>query len=114
MALRTGVVLDLRLPPSFWKALSGERLSRSDLEAVDARAVRFLVNLEKTGQELGHSSSEEPTDDHTDVSADGLNTHMYTHASTQETHNLLSFFFCGPFFYVVWLICVFLQRFGRC
>ena len=53
------MALDLRLPSLFWKALSRETLTRHDLEAIDARALRFLVNLEKTGHVGGGDNDDE-------------------------------------------------------
>ena len=48
MAFRSGQILDLKLPPSFYKGLAGEPLSINDLKGTDLYAVQAIQELEKT------------------------------------------------------------------
>lgn len=47
MAFRSGHVIDIKLPPIFWKKFIGDPLTLEDLSGSDAYAVQAIRDLEK-------------------------------------------------------------------
>ena len=52
MAFRSGQILDLKLPPSFYKSLAGEPLTIDDLKGTDLYAVQAIKELQTTKKSI--------------------------------------------------------------
>lgn len=74
MAFRSGHVIDIKLPPIFWKKFIGDPVNLDDLSGSDAYAVQAIRDLEKNKDQIPE-----------DMFEDMMNLNFTTQLSNGET-----------------------------